>query len=354
MTNTPVPTAPIGVFDSGVGGLTVARAIIDQLPGEQIAYVGDTANGPYGPRTIAQVRAFALGIMDELVDAGVKVLVIACNSASAAVLRDARERYTARYGIPVVEVIQPAVRRAVAATRNGRIGVIGTEATVSSRAYEDTFAAAPQLEITSVACPRFVEFVEAGVTTGPELLATAERYLAPLREAGVDTLVLGCTHYPLLTGVISLVMGESVTLVSSAEETAKDVYRALVRHGLESPADGAAGGSAGKPGHRFMATGDPQYFETLARRFLGPEVGGVQQVDHISERYPTGVLARITPEMLSAAQGATGQGATRQSANGHGTNGQYSGPNAGSPLPASSASSSGHRGIATDERPDAG
>ncbi len=336
---TPSALAPIGVFDSGVGGLTVARAIIDQLPGEQIAYVGDTAHGPYGPRTIAQVRAFALGIMDELVDAGVKVLVIACNSASAAVLRDARERYTARYGIPVVEVIQPAVRRAVAATRNGRVGVIGTEATVGSRAYEDTFAAAPQLQITSVACPRFVEFVEAGITTGPGLLATAEEYLAPLKAAGVDTLVLGCTHYPLLTGVISLVMGEDVTLVSSAEETAKDVYRALVRHGLERPTgvDGAAGldgvtgldgatrlDGAGGPdgtaagdgagvvvrgggsGHRFMATGDPVQFERLARRFLGPEVGGVQHVDHISERYPTGVLARITPEMLAAARGSQG------------------------------------------------
>ncbi|WP_246858389.1 glutamate racemase [Citricoccus sp. SGAir0253] len=314
----PAPLAPIGVFDSGVGGLTVARAIIDQLPGEQIAYVGDTAHGPYGPRPIAQVRAFALGIMDELVDAGVKVLVIACNSASAAVLRDARERYTARYGIPVVEVIQPAVRRAVAATRNGRIGVIGTAATIGSRAYEDTFAAAPQLEITSVACPRFVEFVEAGITTGPELLATAEEYLAPLKAAGVDTLVLGCTHYPLLTGVISLVMGEDVTLVSSAEETAKDVYRALVRHGLERPAgDGGAPSSAGtagpdgagvgnpgeRPGHQFMATGDPAQFERLARRFLGPEVGGVQHVDHIAERYPTGVLARITPEMIAAARG---------------------------------------------------
>ncbi|MEV4902224.1 glutamate racemase [Citricoccus sp. NPDC055426] len=310
----PQPRAPIGVFDSGVGGLTVARAIIDQLPGEQIAYVGDTANGPYGPRSIAQVRAFALGIMDELVDAGVKVLVIACNSASAAVLRDARERYTARYGIPVVEVIQPAVRRAVAATRNGRIGVIGTAATVGSRAYEDTFAAAPHLEITSVACPRFVEFVEAGVTTGPELLATAEQYLAPLKAAGVDTLVLGCTHYPLLTGVISLVMGEEVTLVSSAEETAKDVYRALVRHGLEGPGSPGDAGGPGNPGvsrvppHTFMATGDPRQFETLARRFLGPEVGGVQHVGHIAERYPTGVLARITPEMVEAARGgATGE-----------------------------------------------
>ncbi len=304
MSPMPQPGAPIGVFDSGVGGLTVARAIIDQLPGEQIAYVGDTAHGPYGPRTIAQVRAFALGIMDELVDAGVKVLVIACNSASAAVLRDARERYTGRYGIPVVEVIQPAVRRAVAATRNGRIGVIGTEATVGSRAYEDTFAAAPHLEVTSVACPRFVEFVEAGVTTGPELLATAERYLGPLREAGVDTLVLGCTHYPLLTGVISLVMGEEVTLVPPAVETAKDVDRALVRHGLEKP----PAPDAGRPAHTFMATGDPRQFEVLARRFLGPEVGGVEHVGHIAERYPTGVLARITPEMVEAARTHGGSG----------------------------------------------
>ena len=158
----PNPNSPIGVFDSGVGGLTVARSIIDQLPNEEILYVGDTAHAPYGPRPIAQVRALALGIMDELVEAGVKALVIACNSASAAVLRDARERYTGRLGIPVVEVIQPAVRRAVSSTRNGRIGVIATQGTVTSRAYEDAFAAAPALEVTSAACPRFVEFVERG------------------------------------------------------------------------------------------------------------------------------------------------------------------------------------------------
>ena len=173
---------PIGIFDSGVGGLTVARAIIDQLPNESILYVGDTANGPYGPLPIAEVRANALGVMDELVDSGVKLLTIACNSASAAVLRDARERYTARYGIPVIEVIQPAVRRAVAATRSGRVGVIGTSATVGSRAYEDTFAAAPDLHITSVACPAFVSYVEAGITTGPELLAVAREYLEPLQR----------------------------------------------------------------------------------------------------------------------------------------------------------------------------
>ncbi|RAX45614.1 glutamate racemase [Arthrobacter sp. AQ5-06] len=289
---------PIGVFDSGVGGLTVARSIIDQLPNESILYVGDTANGPYGPLPIAEVRANALGVMDELVDSGVKLLTIACNSASAAVLRDARERYTAKYGIPVIEVIQPAVRRAVAATRSGRIGVIGTSATVGSRAYEDTFAAAPDLAITSVACPEFVSYVESGITTGPALLAIAEEYLAPLKSAGVDTVVLGCTHYPLLTGVISFVMGDAVTLVSSAEETAKDVYRALVTHDLQRTA-------ATPPEHHFIATGDAGQFETLARRFLGPEVLSVRHVDHVAAQYPTGSLARITPEMIAAAQTAS-------------------------------------------------
>ncbi|GAA1351924.1 glutamate racemase [Arthrobacter koreensis] len=291
--------APIGIFDSGVGGLTVARAVIDQLPNESILYVGDTAHGPYGPLPIADVRAYALGVMDELVDAGVKLLVIACNSASAAVLRDARERYTGRYGIPVVEVIQPAVRRAVAATRTGRIGVIGTAATVGSRAYDDTFAAAPHLSVSSVACPAFVEYVEAGVTAGKEVLEAAVGYLTPLKERGVDTLVLGCTHYPLLTGVISYVMGEDVTLVSSAEETAKDVYKALITHGLARTAETA-------PKHRFVATGDAESFELLARRFLGPEVLRVEHADSVAARYPTGVLARITPEMIAAARASAG------------------------------------------------
>jgi glutamate racemase len=261
------PDAPLGIFDSGVGGLTVARSVIDQLPDEQVLYVGDTARGPYGPRPIAEVRSFALDVMDHLVDSGVKALVIACNSASAAVLRDARERYP----VPVVEVIKPAVRRAVRATRDGRIGVIGTMATVTSGAYEDAFAAAPQLTIRSQACPRFVEFVEAGVVTGDEVLEVAHEYLDPLLAEGIDTLVLGCTHYPLLTGVISYVCGDDVTLVSSAEETAKDVYRMLAAHGLSRPAD------APPPVHRFLATGDPEPFARLGRRFLGPEVGAVEQ-----------------------------------------------------------------------------
>lgn len=263
--------APIGIFDSGVGGLTVARAVIDQLPNESIIYVGDTANSPYGPKSIQEVRELALGVMDRLVDEGVKLLVIACNSASAAVLRDARERYTVGRGIPVVEVIQPAVRRAVASTRNRKVGVIGTNATITSQAYDDAFAAAVDLHITSAACPRFVEFVEAGITSGPELLKVAEQYLGPIRDAGVDTLVLGCTHYPLLTGAISYVMGQDVTLVSSAEETAKDVYRTLVEHNLQRTAEA-------KPTLTFKATGDAESFEKLARRFLGPEVTKVEEI----------------------------------------------------------------------------
>lgn len=262
--------APIGVFDSGVGGLTVARAILDQLPHEPILYLGDTARAPYGPRPLAEVRQFALESLDFLVDQGVKVLVIACNSASAAMLRDARERYD----IPVIEVIQPAVRRAAAATRNGKVAVIGTRATVDSKAYDDAFAAAPHLEIVSKACPAFVEFVERGETSGEKIVALAHQYLDELAQQDVDTLVLGCTHYPLLTGVISYVMGEGVTLVSSAEETAKDVYRLLATHYLlRDPA-------LPPPRHRFLSTGDPVAFAALGRRFLGPEVGEVAAADY--------------------------------------------------------------------------
>ena len=261
--------APIGIFDSGVGGLTVARAILDQLPNESTIYIGDTARGPYGPRPLAQVREFALETLDFLVDQGVKALVIACNTASAAMLRDARERYS----IPVIEVIQPAVRRAVAATRSGHIGVIGTNATIDSKAYLDAFAAAPQLEITSIACPLFVEFVERGETSGSEITKIARQYLEPIMNAKVDTLVLGCTHYPLLTGVISYVVGEGVTLVSSAEETAKDLYRTLVESNLLRANQSSA------PTHKFLATGDAQAFESLARRFLGPEVTQVEHQD---------------------------------------------------------------------------
>ena len=257
--------APIGIFDSGFGGLTVARSVIDQLPHESILYVGDTARQPYGPKPIGEVREYALECLDHLVHQGVKALVIACNSASAAMLRDARERYD----VPVVEVIYPATRRAVAATHTGRIGVICTAATAESMAYDDAFAAAPHVQLTDPGLPRFVDFVEAGVTAGDDLLAAAHEYLDPLAAAGVDTLILGCTHYPLLTGVISYVMGDDVTLVSSAEECAKDVYRMLADTGLMR--------ETGEPSYRFVTTGAPDEFETIGRRFLGPEMVAASQ-----------------------------------------------------------------------------
>jgi len=263
-----VADAPIGIFDSGVGGLTVARAVKDQLPNESILYVGDLEHSPYGPKPIAEVRRYALAVLDDLVEQGVKMLVIACNTASAAMLRDARERYD----VPVVEVIQPAVRRAVAATRSGRVGVIGTAGTIQSRAYDDAFAAAPHLQLFSQACPRFVEFVEAGVTTGDELLAVTEEYLAPLRSADIDTLVLGCTHYPFLKGAISYVMGERVTLVSSDVETANDVYRVLVSNGLERR-------TPTPPTTHYEATGtSTSAFLDLAHRLIGGGVAAVELV----------------------------------------------------------------------------
>ncbi|MEA9985290.1 glutamate racemase [Subtercola sp. RTI3] len=261
--------APIGIFDSGVGGLTVARSIRDQLPRESLLYVGDTAHSPYGPKPLADVRRFSLAVLDDLVAQGVKMLVIACNTASAAMLRDARERYS----VPVVEVIQPAVRAAVTATRTNRVGVIGTVATITSRAYNDAFAAAPHLELFSAACPRFVDFVEAGDTSSPELLELAAEYLEPLKAAAVDTVVLGCTHYPYLKGAISVVMGDRVTLVSSDTETANDVYRELVQQGIQRTA-------STPPTYRYEATGESAAeFLRLARQLLGPQVSAVDLVE---------------------------------------------------------------------------
>ena len=265
--------APIGVFDSGVGGLTVARAIRDQLPGESLIYVGDTARTPYGPRPIAEVRRFALEILDDLVAQGVKMLVIACNTASAAVLRDAYERYK----IPVVEVIAPTVRSAAAITRNGRVGLIGTQGTIQSRVYDDLFHLRPEISLTTQACPRFVELVEAGDTSGPEVLRIAHEYLAPLVADGIDTLVLGCTHYPFLRGAIRQVVGPDVALVSSDIETANRVYELLTEAQLLRS-------DVSEPTVRYEATGtDTDAFVELARRMLGI---GIESVD----RAPTGAI----------------------------------------------------------------
>lgn len=260
--------SPIGIFDSGVGGLTVARAVRDQLPRESIVYIGDTAHSPYGPKPIADVRRYGLEVLDALVAQGVKMLVIACNTASAALLHDARERYD----VPVVEVIRPAVRTAIAATRTGRIGVIGTAGTIGSGAYQDMLGLSPGIEVFAAACPRFVEFVESGVTDSAEVLDVAAEYLDPLRAAGVDTLVLGCTHYPFLKGAISYIMGPDVTLVSSDSETAKDVYRELVTRDLLAGPDA-------RPTTSYEATADDSTaFVALANRLLGAEVRDVRLV----------------------------------------------------------------------------
>lgn len=261
-------TRPIGMFDSGLGGLTVARAVIDLLPNEDLIYFGDTGRFPYGPRPPEEVRRFALEIADMLVEESVKLIVVACNSAESAAFYKA-ERH---YDIPVVTVIEPGVKAALNATRNGRIGLLATEATVYSRAYDATMKelGRPGLELISQAAPKFVDFVERGDTTSDALLAAAEGYLQPLKDAAVDTVILGCTHYPLLSGVISYVMGDGVVLVSSAEATATEVYTTLLEHDLLNRTE-----NAGE--HRFISSSEEGLFTELGRRFLGPEFRSVER-----------------------------------------------------------------------------
>ena len=250
-----------------MGGLTVARTIMEQLPGESITYIGDTAHSPTVP-SHRRVRNTPSALLTNSWNAAAKCSSSPATTASAACLRDARERYD----VPVIEVIHPAVRRAVATTRNGRIGVIGTSGTINSGAYQDLFSVNPNVEITAQACPRFVDFVERGITSGRQILGVAQAYIEPLQTAGVDTLVLGCTHYPLLSGVIQLAIGDNVTLVSSAEETAKDVLKQL------STTDMLADEST-TPTHHFESTGDPELFSQLAKRFLGPHVTHVEKLE---------------------------------------------------------------------------
>jgi glutamate racemase len=258
---------PIGMFDSGFGGLTVARAVIDLLPHEDLVYFGDTARYPYGPRPPDEVRGFALEITDFLVAEGVKLVVVACNSAESTAFYAA----TGRYEVPIVTVIQPGVRAAIAATRNRRIGLIGTDATVRSGAYDRVVEETKEnVSLISQACPLFVDFVEAGDTTSDEVLKAAEEYLEPLKKAEVDTLILGCTHYPLLSGVIQYVMGEGVVLISSAETTAADVYGRLRDLDLLTTSEDPAV-------HRFITSGAESTFGELGTRFLGPEITKVER-----------------------------------------------------------------------------
>ncbi len=305
---------PIGMFDSGFGGLTVARAVIDLLPAERLVYVGDTGRYPYGPRPQVEVRGFALEIARHLVDDhGVKLLVVACNTAAAAApLGDLEQRFA----VPVLGVIEPGVRSMVTATRSGRVGVIGTVGAIASGAYQRTVVrVGPDVELTCAACPGFVEFVERGDTASDQVHVLAERLLAPVRDAKVDTLLLGCTHYPFLARTISDVMGRDVVLVSSADETAFEVLARLDAEGLRAvvtpaalsdarlgpypeslgdaamlPAEpagatappepaGPAGPADGRPGrHRWLSSGEVSVFRELGRRLLGPELEHAEAV----------------------------------------------------------------------------
>jgi glutamate racemase len=274
-----VTDRPIGVFDSGLGGLTVLRALIDLLPDERIVYFGDTGRFPYGPKPAEEVLAHALEITDVLLEREVKLLVVACNSAAAAALDTLRERLD----IPVIGVIEPGLRSAARVTRTGRIGVIGTVGTIASGAYQRLAGRVAEehgveVELTCAACPGFVEFVEAGDVDSDQVHVLAERLLAPVRDATVDTLVLGCTHYPLLARTIGDVMGRGVVLVSSADETAFAVRTLLTERGMlaAGPSGGPRVDANGDPRHVFFTSGRVDTFRTLGVRFLGPEVASVE------------------------------------------------------------------------------
>jgi glutamate racemase len=260
---------PIGMFDSGFGGLTVARALIDLVPGEDLVYIGDTGRYPYGPKPLEEVSSFAHEITGKLVhEYDVKMVVVACNTAAAAALHSLRFEYA----VPVIGVIDPGLRSALKATTSGRLGVIGTVGTIGSGAYQRALTElrpSRPVELTAAACPGFVEFVERGETRSDQVFVLAERLLAPIRAAGVDTLLLGCTHYPFLARTISDVVGRDVVLVSSADETAFEV-RAIL-------ADTGQGRRAAKPGrHTWISSGDIEVFRSLGRRLLGPELDTVE------------------------------------------------------------------------------
>ncbi|HUY23083.1 MAG TPA: glutamate racemase [Acidimicrobiales bacterium] len=298
---------PIGMFDSGFGGLTVARALIDLAPHEDLVYVGDTGRYPYGPRDLAEVRAFAAQIARWLVDEiDVKLIVVACNTAAAAGLDALR----ASVPVPVVGVIEPGVRALARATRNRRVGVVGTVGTISSGAYQRAIGELPvPVELACAACPGFVEFVERGETRSDQVAVLAERLLAPVRDAGVDSLLLGCTHYPFLARTIADVMGRDVVLVSSADETAFEVRAVLAADGLGRGDD--------RPGTlRVYSSGDVAWFRTVGSRLFGGELGDVRALTWPTLA-PVGVPDTATaPHPGAPARRAGAGGAGRDRASG--------------------------------------
>ncbi|HEY6837482.1 MAG TPA: glutamate racemase [Geobacteraceae bacterium] len=267
----------IGIFDSGVGGLTVLKEIVRALPQEDTIYLGDTARVPYGTKSPETVTRYSRQITSFLVHRDIKLLVVACNTASAVSL----EALKAEFSLPIVGVIEPGARRAAAVTRNGKVGVIGTEGTIKSSAYAKAIKRInPEIEVLTRACPLFVPLAEEGWEGSEVARLTAQTYLEGLKGAGVDTLVLGCTHYPLLKGVIAEVMGDGVQLVDSAEETARTVAEILRNEGALRP-------TAEKGNHHYFVTDVPAGFIKVGNRFLGGRLGDVYQVD-IEEEALTG------------------------------------------------------------------
>jgi glutamate racemase len=270
-----ISSGPVAVFDSGLGGLTVLRALIDLLPEEAFVYFGDTGRFPYGPKPRHEILKYSLEITDVLLARDAQLLVVACNSAASVALDAIGERTD----IPVVGVIEPGLRAATQVTCTGRIGVIGTVGTIASGAYQRA-AARAGVELTCAACPGFVELVEAGDVESDQVYVLAERLLAPVKAAGVDALVLGCTHYPLLARVIGAVMGRDVTLVSSADETAFEVRTRLAGRSPTRQARNdtySTGARIRTPQRVFVTSGDGEKFRRLAGRFLGPEVEVVEE-----------------------------------------------------------------------------
>jgi glutamate racemase len=251
----------IGIFDSGVGGLTVLHAILGALPSEHLIYLGDTGRYPYGTKSAETVTRYSLENVDFLLEKGVKMVVIACNSSTAVALDALRERAN----VPVIGVIDPGARAAVESTRNGRVGVIGTEATISSGAYTQALRTLrPSLELYTRACPLLVPLAEEGWTDSDIARGIVDTYLASLARSGIDTLILGCTHYPLLKPVIGEVMGPAVRLVDSAEETARAVAAQLAADGLAR--------AEGRGSTSFFVTDVPDRFVRIGQRFLGARV----------------------------------------------------------------------------------
>ena len=260
-------SAPIGIFDSGLGGLTVARAVFERLPTESTVYFGDTARLPYGPKSPETVRRYSLEILNWLVEQGVKAVVVACNTSTAHALPALRERSP----VPVIGVIQPGARAAVAAAHGGAVGVIGTAGTIGSRAYPRAIEALADIPVVQQACPLFVPLVEEGWFEHPATELVAREYLAPIRGEGVRALVLGCTHYPMLRPLIQEIMGDEVTLIDSGEATAAAVGAALESAGLTAPAGATAT-------HRFAVSDDEARFRTVGSRFIGDRLTGAEVV----------------------------------------------------------------------------